>query len=291
MKHVLGSLTIGRKLFAGFLLLAAATGVVGFVASQRLAQVVGEMEHNAHLSADQRRLAHVQVAMLKQLLAERAYILSQDLDYLTQHKKHGDAGAQALHELIAAAEREGTAGGDPALRSLAERTRAYTGVFEEVAGLMTSRLVKEAVNLSLKQSGPQADQIIVELEKRSDDADRAMTAATQQAVATARAARGGALGLSLVATLLSGGLGALLARGMTRPIEELVAHAERIAAGRLEAIGEIARHDEIGKLLRAMKSMSGRLAEVAREVRGSASGVASASTQLAATANSLSSGT
>ena len=71
MKPVPGNATIGRKLFAGFLLLALVAGVVGLVASQRLAGVVREMETNARLASDQRRLAHVQVSMLKQIQATR----------------------------------------------------------------------------------------------------------------------------------------------------------------------------------------------------------------------------
>ncbi len=80
---------------------------------------------------------------------------------------------------------------------------------------MTSRLVKEAVTLSLTQSGPQADQMIQQLEVLIDDADRTMTAKTEKAVVTARGARSFALGLSLIATLLSLGLAAFLARGIT----------------------------------------------------------------------------
>ncbi|HEY8231487.1 MAG TPA: methyl-accepting chemotaxis protein [Vicinamibacteria bacterium] len=291
MKPVLGNATIGRKLFAAFLLLALVAGLVGVVASQRLGQVVSEMEKNARLTADQRKLAHIQVSMLKQLLAERAYILSQELDYLTQHKSHGDEAARALGELTQEAKRVGQTEALQPLAALAEKNVAYSRIFEEVAGLMTSKLTKEAVALSLTQSGPQADELIAQLEARIEDADQAMLAETQQAVAAARAARSFALGLTLVATLLSLGLAALLARGITRPIEELVGHAERIAGGHLQAIGDVTRRDEIGALLRAMKTMSARLGDVAREVRGAASGVASASTQLAATANSVSSGT
>jgi methyl-accepting chemotaxis protein len=291
MKPVLGNATIGRKLFAAFLLLALVAGAVGLVASQRLGHVVGEMEKNARLSAQQRQLAHVQVSMLKQLLAERAYILSQELDQLMHHKANGDEAAKTLGELTQQAERDGNAAELQALRALGEKNAAYAKLFEEVAGLMTSRLTQEAVALSLTQSGPQADQMLAELEARIQAADSAMTAETQQAVAAARSARNFALGLALVATLLSIGLAATLARGITRPIEDLVAHAERIASGRLDATGEVTRRDEIGALLRAMKTMSGKLGDVAREVRSSSSGVASASTQLAATANSLSTGT
>jgi len=159
MTPVLGNATIGRKLFAAFLLLALVAGVVGLVASQRLGQVVSEMEKNARLTADQRKLAHIQVSMLKQLLAERAYILSQELDYLTQHKSHGDEAARALEELTQEAERDGKTDALQPLGALAAKNLAYSRIFEEVAGLMTSKLTKEAVALSLTQSGPQADEL------------------------------------------------------------------------------------------------------------------------------------
>jgi methyl-accepting chemotaxis protein len=290
MTRLFGKLTIGRKLFAGFLLLAFVAGAVGILGSRRLAQVVNEMERNARRSADQRRMAHVQVAMLKQLLAERGYILSQQLDYLGEHKRQGEEVARTIQELVGAAQ-AGEADRLEGLRGLAAKNGEYAKIFEEVAGLMTSRLVKEAVALSLTQSGPEADKLIQSLEARIEEEDRAMAADTQKAVAAARDARTFAYGLSAVATLLSLLLATLLARGLTRPIQQLVEIAERIAAGRLEDVAGVTRRDEIGQLLQAMRKMSTKLAEVARDVRGAASGVASASTQVAGTANAVSSGT
>src|SRR5262245_15414418 len=168
----LSKASIGRKLLASFLLLALVAGAVGVVATSRLAGVVAKMEHNAQLSRDQKRLAHIQVSMLKQLLAERAYILSQDLDYLGQHKGYGEEATAMLQEQIAVAVRASQPEEVTALRALADKNVTYAKVFEEVAGLMTSRLVKDAVALSLTQSGPQADQMIRQLEAQIEEADR-----------------------------------------------------------------------------------------------------------------------
>jgi CHASE3 domain sensor protein len=123
MKLSLGDVTIGRKLFAGFLLLALVAGAVGLAGSYRLGRVVSEMERNARLSANQKKMAHIQVAMLKQLLAERGYILSQDLDYLGQHKKQGDEIAANLQDLTTGAQQSGQDERLAALQSLAAKNK------------------------------------------------------------------------------------------------------------------------------------------------------------------------
>ena len=291
MKLSLGDVTIGRKLFAGFLLLALVAGAVGLAGSYRLGLVVSEMERNARLSANQKKMAHIQVAMLKQLLAERGYILSQDLDYLGQHKKQGDEIAANLQDLTTNAQQSGQDERLAALQSLAAKNKEYGSIFEDVAGLMTSKLSADAVKLSLTQSGPGADRMIAQLETQIDADDQLIAAETQTAVAGARQARSFAVGLSLAAVALSLLLATLLSRGITRPIEELVQVAQNIAAGRIDTLTHTGRRDEVGQLLGAMKSMSTKLGDVAREVRGSASGVASASSQVASTAASLSAGT
>jgi methyl-accepting chemotaxis protein len=80
-------------------------------------------------------------------------------------------------------------------------------------------------------------------------------------------------------------------RSITRPVLETMHLAEKIAAGDLREQVTVTRRDELGKLQRAMQEMERRLAEVIGEVRSGADALAGASSQVSATAQTLSHGT
>ena len=92
--------------------------------------------------------------MLKQLLAERAYILSQELDYLAEHKSHGDEVAGASSRSPGAPNRSAKRS---ALQPPAGPGREERGVLQDLRGGRGPDDLspgKEAVALSLTQSGP-----------------------------------------------------------------------------------------------------------------------------------------
>jgi methyl-accepting chemotaxis protein len=97
--------------------------------------------------------------------------------------------------------------------------------------------------------------------------------------------------LVVLAVLVAVAVGAAVTRGITRPLFQVIAAAERIAKGDLREAVEVTRRDELGTLQRAMRAMGERLAEVIGEVRSGADALAGASTQVSATAETLSQGT
>ncbi len=86
-------------------------------------------------------------------------------------------------------------------------------------------------------------------------------------------------------------LGLLLTRAITRALRQAVAAANALADGDLGVSIPTGSKDETGQLLEAMRSMVSRLTEVISQVRGGADGLASASNEVAATAQSISQGT
>lgn len=64
-----------------------------------------------------------------------------------------------------------------------------------------------------------------------------------------------ALGVTLGAVLLAGGIAFLLARATTRPLEELGAAAARVAGGDLSSSIEVRSYDEIGRLAGTFNAM------------------------------------
>ncbi|WP_028311922.1 methyl-accepting chemotaxis protein [Derxia gummosa] len=79
------------------------------------------------------------------------------------------------------------------------------------------------------------------------------------------------------------GLGAtvVITRSITRPLDEAVAVADRVADGDLSAAPHVERRDELGHLLDTLARMTERLAGVVREVRDSTDAVAGASREIA----------
>jgi methyl-accepting chemotaxis protein len=112
----------------------------------------------------------------------------------------------------------------------------------------------------------------------------------ESAAAYATGRRAGLLILAL--TLLLGGIAAFsVTKSVTVPIQQVVEHAERIAAGDLTKEITVTSRSETGKLQQAMLEMTATLSGIIKDVREGSSAVASASSQLSSSAQSLSQGT
>ena len=95
-------------------------------------------------------------------------------------------------------------------------------------------------------------------------------------------ARWGLVLFSLCALMLGGVLSLWLVRGITRPIQQAVDAANRVAALDLTAHIEGHDRDEAGRLLAALSRMQNSLHTLVAEVQGSSHSVAEGATQIAA---------
>jgi methyl-accepting chemotaxis protein-1 (serine sensor receptor) len=91
--------------------------------------------------------------------------------------------------------------------------------------------------------------------------------------------------LAFVLTLF---MAMLLIRAIVNPINAAVAIATRVANGELDASIHIEHDDELGKLMQALKNMTGKLSQIVVDVRASADSVGSAAKQISAGNNDLS---
>jgi methyl-accepting chemotaxis protein len=105
------------------------------------------------------------------------------------------------------------------------------------------------------------------------------------------AARTLLLGFAIAAALLAAAFAWAVTRGISVPLVGAVRFAERIAAGDFREDVSVSGKDEVGRLEAAMNTMRGKLAQTMGEVRSGADALASASTQVSATAQTLSHGT
>src|SRR5689334_22118166 len=86
--------TVGRKLIAGFLLVASLVGLVGVIGSQRINVAAHDAQNISVLGKDGARLCAIETLVEKQLALEGNFLLSGDLKYVAQHKKvHQEAAS------------------------------------------------------------------------------------------------------------------------------------------------------------------------------------------------------
>lgn len=96
----------------------------------------------------------------------------------------------------------------------------------------------------------------------------------------------------LLVTLVVATTGSIaVVKSITRPISQVVGHAERIAGGDLTQEIVVEGTSETGKLQKAMLDMSSTLSSIIRDVREGSAAVASAASQVSTSAQSLSQGT
>lgn len=94
--------------------------------------------------------------------------------------------------------------------------------------------------------------------------------------------------LSVIAVLLTIAFAWFITRSITRPINEALNAASRIAEGDLTVKLESDSKDEVGQLMNAMQNMIGKLTQIIGEVRTAADNLTNAAGQVSATAQSLS---
>ena len=111
---------------------------------------------------------------------------------------------------------------------------------------------------------------------------------TQHAQARQRMATAAIGGVALVALLVGILTAVVLVRGITRPVHEAVAVAERIAAGRLDQDVDDRRRDEFGRLMTALGGMQQRLRATVQSLQESATAVSGASDEISAGSQHLS---
>jgi methyl-accepting chemotaxis protein len=94
--------------------------------------------------------------------------------------------------------------------------------------------------------------------------------------------------VSIVAILLTVAFAWFITLSITRPINEALNVASRIADGDLTVKLESDSKDEVGQLMSAMQNMIGKLTQIIGEVRTAADNLTNAAGQVSATAQSLS---
>jgi methyl-accepting chemotaxis protein len=296
------NMTVGMRLISGFVmssLLAIIVGVVGINNMSKINDAADKLYQEELLGLSYIKEANI--GLVAQGRAVRSFLIAQTTPgidaapYLEQVKKyHAEISKNMDRAKPLFLSGEGKA-------KFIELESAYSAYTSEQDKVLEMAKQEAAVGLDQKERRS-AVYAMETARKATDKADDAMTALSLIKEATAKTAADDTttlyitsraltlivLGISVVMGI---GIGLLISRSITRPLNEAVGVANQLAAGDLTTTIEVTSRDETGQLLQAMKNMVGKLSSIIGEVRSSADALSSASEEISATAQSISQAT
>ena len=163
------------------------------------------------------------------------------------------------------------------------------GTFDVNARLMINSLRKVATSNSsgiseaIASMNPQATQsawlkeVVAQVAIEQNTAQQSYLMVRESYLST----RTKLIGTTLAALCIGLLAGAAILRSVTKPLNDAIGHARRIAAGDLAGKIESTRHDEAGMLLLALGQMQDHLRAIVGTIRASADGIRTASGEIA----------
>jgi methyl-accepting chemotaxis protein len=284
---------IGARLGLAFSAVLALTIGLAFIGNLRLQQV-GAAADDMDIAIRKLRLADNWLAASRtnRALSEARLRAAdkQDLDMLGDRMKANSAGIaktrEELGKLVVLAE------GKAMLAQIDGQRKAYSAIRDQVFAAkqdgaetaVVNRLIEQQMNPALAsyensvaQLGERQQRLFVEAQQRVN----ALTEDGQRML----------LLFGVLAVILGGALAWRLTVGITRPLRQAVDLADAVAGGDLSARVDVASRDETGELMSALKRMTDNLNSLVLQVRAGTDTIGTASTQIAAGNQDLSSRT
>ncbi len=291
--NVFGNFKIGTRLIAGFLIVVALTITVGMLGIRNLehvSELSDQMYDREMIALNNIQSANVQLIYVGRGL--RSSLLATSLEERDSSIKLTRDAISKMYEHIELTRTSFvTPEGIAQFESLSEPMAAYVRTVEQALKLReASSEVRPADELTvmlpqLRETGNKADDLLTALvERKVANAKEA----NEQITSIYLSSRTQMIGLVIIAAVLGFGIGILVTRSITRPLNRAVSVADALAAGDLSVQVEVNSKDETGQLLNAMKNMAERLRSVMGDVRSAADSLSSASEEVSATSQSLS---
>jgi methyl-accepting chemotaxis protein len=270
-----GNIKIGTRLTAAFLIVAAASAVVGGVGIANTAKINEKADHmyanellgvayvkqaNTDLVGMGRARSNYQLATSE---AERAKYLDQ-ISKLSADLKDSMNKARPLFSSEQAKQMLERFGND-----WAEYEQQTRQVLDELAKLKLQSRNEELEHqlATLRGKTADMDHLMGELAQRKETEAKE---ASREAAALYDQSRSMMIGTIAVALLGGIAFGIAISRGISKPLKQAVDAADRIAEGDLGVEIAATTKDEVGQMLRSMQNMIGKLSQVVSEVNASA---------------------
>lgn len=224
----------------------------------------------------------VQKDAIYQVSHLRGYTISSDPQMLDSWKKASDSSTQKEEELIKMSR---TDTGRKYVQALKAADDKFTEIAEKkVVPLLRSGKKDDAVKVMKEELDAAARAMDQQLEEQLKYRGQQIIKAIDDAVEDSISARTAAVWGGSIAGLLGIIIGFLAARSIAKPVNQMAAIAQRVAAGDLTGQVEVNRQDEIGLLAKAFNTMIRNMRDLLRQINQSAEQLAAASEELTASA-------
>lgn len=290
---------ISFRLIVGFILVAGISAVVGLIGISN-ASKINDMADKMY-ARELLGLSYVKEAninLVYQARAIRNYLIAQSvpgidagpyLDSLAKAREALQVNLDKARPLFVS---------DAGKQKLAELESAYKEYLASQEMTIAMAKKEEAAGLQ-QQDRKSAAYAMKDAREIANKVDELMTALASNKAENAKATSDETTVLyetsrtlmisAIVAGLLIGiALGYFISRSVTRPLNEAVQAANRLAEGDLTVRIESTAKDETGQLLQSMQKMINKLSQVVSDVNSGAQALANASEEVSATAQSLS---
>ena len=164
----------------------------------------------------------------------------------------------------------------------------YKEAQDQYVGLIQSGKHDQAVTFLLSDVRPAQEGYLKAINDNIKFYEDGMDQAEAVAQEDYQSARHSTILIGAVALALGIGLALWITLSITRPINQAVTAANRLAEGDLTVRLNVSSRDEVGQMMRAMQNMVEKISAIITEVRSAADNLSAASEQVSATAQSLS---
>jgi methyl-accepting chemotaxis protein len=290
---MLGNIKIGTRLIAAFLLVAATSGIVGYVGisnAGKINDLADRMYERELLGLSYVKEANINLIYIGRARANALLANSQE-ERAKQVAVADKAIATMKDQMEKARPLFVSERGKQMFATYSRVMDDYARSHQAVLALLSSRKLTERdetlaqATTAVSTHASTLDELLTELttqkEARAKEASNETTALYNES----RQLMIGTIAGALLAGAL---LGFLMSRGVSKPLAKAVDAANRLAEGDLTVRIEATTRDEVGQLMQAMQNMVAKLSQVVSEVNSGAEALAGASEEVSATAQSLS---
>ncbi len=190
-------------------------------------------------------------------------------------KKLIDAALASLDQLVTSQE------GKADLAKIQTARTAYAASFIKVADMVEGGQKDDAAALMNSETFPALDALLGDIKSLVDLQKQQVDASGAEAASNIGTSRNLMIALGIIGMLAGIWLAVAITRSITRPLNEAVTIAGRVAHGDLTANIIATTKDETGHLLEALRDMNASLARTVGEVRTATESISTASAEIA----------
>jgi len=282
--NLLTRLKIGPRLAACFAVVVAlliATAVIGISKVEAVDASTETILHDRFLKV---RLAQtVENEVNRQARALRTALIAADPQVvhgeLVKIEESAPIIASAIERLK---ETIHTEQGKVALANLIEARAAFKADEAKLVAMIKDGQVDDGRAFLVKDVLPLQTAYLSAIEAFSQTQIAGMEQFGKEAADLAASAKLQMIALAVVAVLTAAVLGLVLTKSITRPVDEAVQVAKKVASGDLSAEIRVGATDELGQLMVALHGMNDNLSSIVRQVRHGSDSIATGTSQIAA---------